>query len=145
MSSMVAELDMGEFATKQRIVQELARIGFADIGMVAEWDEAGAVKFIASTKLDIDKRVPIASITKEVSPKGATSIKLQMVDKLGALDKMCKILGLYQAAPLDGVGGLVLNIHMADGSSMTAAQAPPQIEAQAEDEPVTIQIPQAAD
>jgi phage terminase small subunit len=72
--------------TKERILQELARIGFADIRKAVKWN--GEV--IPSEALDDDTAACIAEITQTQH-----GMKVKLHDKMRALDAMCKHLGMF--------------------------------------------------
>lgn len=97
--------------TADRVLQELARIGFADIRNAVAWgrspvdteaDEAQPnklgiypVELMPSNQMDDDTAAAVSevSLTK-------TGIKIKLHDKLGALEKIGKHLGMF-----DGKGG----------------------------------------
>lgn len=86
--------------TQDMVLQELAKIGFADIRNVAAWgstpvvDEDGSmtypVELINSAEID-DKT---AAAISEVSLT-AQGVKVKMIDKKGALDSIGKHLGMF--------------------------------------------------
>jgi phage terminase small subunit len=106
--------------TRTRIVDELGAIAFADIGTIVTWEEeitdyepgtefgpdgelmiAGnqgitrvirsKVNVLPSTRIDPKVRRLISEVTQ--TDKG--SIKIKMHDKLSALDKLARALGMY--------------------------------------------------
>ena len=97
--------------TADRVLEELARIGFADIRKAVVWGrspldtEADAarpnglgifpVELMPSSQMDDD----IAAAVSEVSLT-AKGVKIKLHDKLGALEKIGKHLGMF-----DGKGG----------------------------------------
>lgn len=97
-------------ATTTRILDELARIGFADIRKVVRWrpevvlDEAddpdgeptkvivSRVLVTDSATLDDDTAAAVASVSQ-----GANGvIKITMHDKVGALEKIARALGMFK-------------------------------------------------
>lgn len=89
--------------TQDRVLQELARIGFADIRDLFEWDEESA-SFIPSRDLTEDQAAAVSEIQAETTTtrerNGTTTdttvkLKLKTYDKLGALDKIGKHLGMF--------------------------------------------------
>ena len=73
--------------TKDRIVEELAKIAFGDVREIVNWTQ-GAVMLIPSKEIT-DKA---AAAISEVS-KGAFGIKIKRHDKVRALDSLTKLLG----------------------------------------------------
>jgi phage terminase small subunit len=89
--------------TQDRVLQELARIGFADIRKLFEWDEESA-SFIPSRDLTDDEAAAVSEIQAETTTttdrSGTTidttvKLKIKTYDKLGALDKLGKHLGMF--------------------------------------------------
>jgi phage terminase small subunit len=101
--------------TIQRVVEELAKIGFSDIRKIVEWsgsevaDEqdgadgeggepklivraANIVKLISSDVVDNDTAAAISEISQ--TREGALKVKLH--DKLSALEKLGKHLGMFK-------------------------------------------------
>ena len=95
--------------TADRVLLELGRIGFADIRRAVQWqanvtgivtdDETGEdrmattnqVSLIDSDKIDDDTAYGIA----EISQLSTGGLKVKMHDKLGALDRIGKHLGMF--------------------------------------------------
>ena len=73
--------------TKDRIVEELAKIAFGDVREIVNWTQ-GAVMLIPSKEIT-DKA---AAAISEVS-NGAFGIKIKRHDKVRALDSLAKLLG----------------------------------------------------
>lgn len=89
--------------TQDRVLQELARIGFADIRDLFEWDVESAT-FIPSRDLTEDQAAAVSEIQAETTStrerNGTTTdttvkLKIKTYDKLGALDKLGKHLGMF--------------------------------------------------
>lgn len=75
-----------------RVVQELARLGFSDIRQCFEWDEKGRGRFIPSADLDDDVAAAIAAV--ECDP-GTGKLKLKMWDKNAALLQLGRHLAMF--------------------------------------------------
>ena len=112
--------------TRSRIVDELGAIAFANIGQVLTWGDEiqeiseGDTYFINGKEhlaKDCITRVirqrvrvlPIATmdtsvsrVISEVSQTAKGSVKVKMHDKLAALDKLARALGMYQ--PIEDAG-----------------------------------------
>ncbi len=81
---------------KDRIAEELAAVAFADIGNLLGWGKDGlTVKRIG--QLSPVQRRALSAVTITRSAAGAT-VRLVMHDKLAALEKLCRMFGLYEPA-----------------------------------------------
>jgi len=80
--------------TADRVVKELARIAFADPRKVMTWGPSGVV-LRDSGGLTDDEAAIVAEASQTVTEAGG-SIKLKLCDKLAALDKLARHVGLYQ-------------------------------------------------
>lgn len=89
--------------TQDRVIMELARVAFADIGLIAAWDESGNMTLKKSEDLTAEQTAAIQSIQANdhfyQGEKIGTRITYRMHDKLKALELLCKHLGI-----LDGSG-----------------------------------------
>ena len=88
--------------TQDMVLQELARIGFADIRRLFEWDEERAT-FVPSRELSEAEAAAISSVESESKTftddegvrETTVKLKLRTYDKLGALEKLGKHLGMF--------------------------------------------------
>jgi phage terminase small subunit len=122
--------------TRTRIVDELGAIAFSDIGEIVTWDEhahdhGAGDEFV----LDGDKHLVDVGITRVIKPKmnllpSATikpelrrviaeisqtdkgTMRIKLHDKLAALDKLARALGMYTEANL--------NVEQTDGQKLVA-------------------------
>lgn len=109
--------------TQERVLQELARIGFADIRKAVAWgsapdgavDEEGnpvlyPVELLPSSEVDNDTAAAISEVSLT-----AQGVKLKMHDKLSALDKIARHLGMLNGsgAGEDEAPALNININTA--------------------------------
>lgn len=83
--------------TADRVVRELARIAFADARTVMAWGPNGVVLRDSETLTD-DAAAAVAEVSETRSEAGG-SIKVKLADKLSALDKLSRHLGMYAAPP----------------------------------------------
>jgi phage terminase small subunit len=74
-----------------RVKDEMARIAFADIGMVADWG-AGGVTLKEKAELSPHDRAAVAELSSEKA--GAQRTYVKMHSKQRALDSLAKLLGL---------------------------------------------------
>lgn len=83
----------------ERIMQEYARVAFADIRNYGEWDATGRATMKPSVELSDDETAAISEITvtTTVRDDGNTAVvsKMKLADKLRALDGLSKIRGLF--------------------------------------------------
>jgi phage terminase small subunit len=80
--------------TADRVLEEIARIAFSDISEVLEWDgRTFTIKPFA--KLTKAQLAAIAEMNESVTVAGASQ-KIKFHDKLGALEKLGKHLGLFK-------------------------------------------------
>lgn len=88
--------------TADRVLQELARIGFADVRDLFVWDEERAA-YVPSRDLTDDQAAAISSIEAETvrytredgTEETKIKLKLRTYDKVAALDKIAKHLGMF--------------------------------------------------
>jgi phage terminase small subunit len=77
-------------ATADRVVEEYARIAFADIRRVFDWDDGGK-NLRVKTGLSADDAASI----REVERSADGSVKLKLYDKKASLDALARHLGLF--------------------------------------------------
>ena len=85
--------------TQDRVVLELARIAFASIGTMATWTGDNIV-LVDSETLSDDDKAAIQEITKTETPNGP-NVKIKLADKLNALEKLGRHLGMFQSKKID--------------------------------------------
>ena len=76
-----------------RILTEYARIAFAEIGDIAEWDEDG-LRLKPIRHLSKHDRAAVSEITSRQGKKGAR-LRVRMHSKLKALDALAELLGMW--------------------------------------------------
>ena len=95
--------------TVERVITELARIGFADIRQVVSWrpevsfieshgEAQGETKLIQSRVTVLDSATlgdDTAAAVAEVSQSATGTLRIKMHDKVGALEKLCRALGMF--------------------------------------------------
>ena len=82
--------------TQERVVRELARIAFADLRSVTEWGPAG-VTLRNSSDLSDDEAAAVAEVSETWTDSGGGSRKVKMHDKVAALEKLARHIGLYDS------------------------------------------------
>jgi phage terminase small subunit len=83
--------------SRTRIVDELAKIAFANAGTFFQWGPDG-VKVVDSESLDEEDRAAVSEVTstETVSDSRTTvTTKLKLHDKIGALEKLGKVLRMF--------------------------------------------------
>ena len=92
--------------TADNVVKELALIGFVDIGNYTAWGEDG-VKLRESNLLDTR---PVAEVKETVTQFGS-NISFKLHDKVGALEKLGRHLGIFaDKLDVNHTGGVVINL-----------------------------------
>lgn len=81
--------------SEKRIIQELAAIGFFDLGEVLTWDKNGVVPF-KSSELDERFRRAIQSISEHRTESGDLSFSVKGHDKIQALKLMGQHIGMFK-------------------------------------------------
>jgi len=79
--------------TPERVLRELGRIAFADPRKVMTWGRSG-VKLIDSELLSDDDAAIVSEVSESTTKEGG-SLRLKLHDKLGALEKIGKHLGMF--------------------------------------------------
>ena len=74
----------------ERVLRELASIAFSDISRLVHWDSAGEQTLVASDELLEEDKAAIKDIATD---KSRTRVRLH--DKVAALEKLAKHLGLF--------------------------------------------------
>lgn len=94
--------------TRARIVDELSKIAFANAGTYFKWGPDG-VAIVDSEGLDDSERAVISEVTEtraESDSRTTVTTKIKLHDKLGALEKLGKVLGMYvDRQEISGPGG----------------------------------------
>jgi phage terminase small subunit len=97
--------------THAKVLKELARIAFSDARNVMSWGPDG-VKLLPSDSLSNDVAATVSEASETISKDGG-SIKLKLHDKLAALDKIARHLGMYvDKTEITGKGGAELIIEV---------------------------------
>lgn len=94
---------MGRYAiTRERVMDELAKIAFADLRDTVEWDGEGNVTIKASSEITDAAAAAIAEIDNQKGPMGSKT-KLKNYDKLKALMDLAKIAGIIEDKPTNNM------------------------------------------
>lgn len=105
--------------TVQRVIEELAKIGFANM---ADYMRAGADgdPYLDFSQLSRDQAAALAEVTVEDFKDGrgedardVRRVKFKLVDKLGALEKLGKHLGMF-TDKVEHSGAISLNVSPED-------------------------------
>lgn len=91
--------------TAERIINELAKIAFADMGNYATWGSRG-ITLKESTDLTPDQTAAVSELSETVTESGG-STRFKLHDKKGALELLGKHLGMFKdRVELEVVGGI---------------------------------------
>lgn len=77
--------------TIERVINELARIGFADIRQIVDWGPGGVTVKDSGT-ISVDAAAAVA----EVGKTAGGHLRIKLHDKVGALEKLGKHLGMFR-------------------------------------------------
>jgi phage terminase small subunit len=93
--------------TQDRVVQQLANIAFAELGLVCTWSEAKGLELIDSDDLSPEQRAGIEAIETTPISDGDGGLlghrrKVQLGDRVAALKLLGLHLGMYNGS---GTGG----------------------------------------
>lgn len=80
--------------TADRVLQELAKIGFSDMRTFTKWSNRG-VALIDSDQLTQDQAACVAEVSQTITEAGG-SIKFKLHDKVAALEKIGRHLGMFE-------------------------------------------------
>lgn len=80
--------------TKDRVLQEMARVAFADQASFATWG-GGKVTLKDSSDLSPDDTVCVKKITEKTDNKGAKTLEIELHDKMKALEMLGRHLVLF--------------------------------------------------
>lgn len=78
---------------KDRVIEELVNIAFADAGDLFRWGPDGVIIKDVEDLTPAQRRLVAKAATTKTAQGGTT--RLEVYDKLSALDKLCKAFGLY--------------------------------------------------
>jgi len=91
---------LGAQITRERVLQELARVAFGDPRKVMTWGPNG-VDLINSETLTDDEAAQVAEVSQTVTQHGG-SIKLKRFDKVKALELLGRHLGMFEEREDEG-------------------------------------------
>lgn len=120
--------------TSERVILELARIAFIDPREVFEWGPSG-VRLRPSHELTPDAAAVVASVKhkrrthadKDGNTSTSHEVEIKLADKIAALDKLARHLGLYKPEEVNvNVSGGVLLVPAAPDPAAWALAASAQ-------------------
>jgi phage terminase small subunit len=85
--------------SQQNVIEELARIAFADMGAFLQWGQ-GEVILTPSASLPEAHRRAVKQVSITTNSEGSTTVRLTLHDKCVALDRLCRHFGLYRELPV---------------------------------------------
>jgi len=89
--------------TAARVIAELARIAFADIGRIMDWSSEDAA-LRPPGAISADDRAAIQEIAVVKRPDGGLATRVILHDKERALEALCRYLGLFRPGAAYAVG-----------------------------------------
>jgi hypothetical protein len=116
---------------RERVVRELERVAFADFRNVVQWERRPVVDAEGNVVRFEDAMVPtpsrLLSADAAAAVRGVTSksgtLRIELADKLQALDKLGRMLGLFQdVAPAANVTVNQLNLNNGPETALEAAR-----------------------
>lgn len=81
-------------ATRERIMEELAKIAFTDYDDVHTWDTVNGVQAKDSAEIPKEAKGAIVEIT-ESGKEGKKKLKIKLADKRAALETLGKAMGMF--------------------------------------------------
>jgi phage terminase small subunit len=85
--------------TAERVIAELAALGFANIADFCRENEDGTLAVDTDALLDPARAAAITQVDVQTAADGAQSIKIKLADKKAALVELGKHLGLFNERP----------------------------------------------
>lgn len=79
--------------TADRVVKEIARVAFSDMRKLMTWGPSG-VSLVPSDRLDDESAAAVSEVSETVTKDGG-SLKLKLHNKVEALEKLARHVGLY--------------------------------------------------
>ena len=81
-------------ATAERVIGELAKLGFSNMSEFVKWDKDG-VTLINSDKLTPDQTAAVVEVIQTETVNGR-NVRIKLGDKIGALNSLARHLGLFK-------------------------------------------------
>ena len=124
MEKAVAAASAAAGASLERTITELARIGYADIRKVVEWD-AESVRLRPSSELTEAEAAGVAEVSEVLGKEGVRGVRMKMHPKPEALGVLARLLAPEKAATLALTqNNLNINIRVvesnADGNALSS-------------------------
>ncbi|MBF0213999.1 MAG: terminase small subunit [Magnetococcales bacterium] len=85
------QLVVSSGVTPERVVKELTKLAFLEIDELfdAEWNIKNSAQVPEQVK------AAITSVSKTTSPSGNTTVKVTLINKLGAIEALGRVLGIF--------------------------------------------------
>lgn len=94
--------------TVERVLEELRRLAFSDMGMFATWGPDG-VDLIDSANIDHENRACVAEVSETTNAKGGTTVRFKLHSKTDALNQLARHLGMFNdRLEVNSAGGVML-------------------------------------
>jgi phage terminase small subunit len=98
-TTLMQERALRTQVTADRVVRELARIGFSDLSEIASWDREGKLTLKASNEISSDASAAVVEIHSHTSRSKEgefTTTRVKRADKSKALELLGRHLGLFE-------------------------------------------------
>lgn len=95
LDKLKAELKERTMVKAEEVIAELWNVGRCRLDQLAQWDQHGNIILTPSGDLPDHVKSAVLSI-KRVDNDSGGSVEVKMHDKVLALDKLARVLGLYQ-------------------------------------------------
>ena len=111
-AELTAELSQATRLTAERVLTEVGRLAFSDIRKL--YREDGSMK--PPTEWDADTAATVATFEVQTSANGVTTRKVKMWDKVSALEKAMRHLGLFERDSTQRAENLSIQIALVEKS-----------------------------
>lgn len=102
--------------TPERIANEYAKMAFGRLDNVIETVD-GRLRIKDTAELDDDARAMLAEASETVSDKGAIKLSIKTHDRKGALDSLCKLLGLNKERDAPEAAPVAVHVYLPDNTT----------------------------
>lgn len=95
LTTLQEELKERSMVKAEDVLAELWKVGKARFDNLVQWDKAGNMTIVSSEEASDDVKAGLMSM-KRVDTETGGYVEIKMHDKVAALDKLARALGMYQ-------------------------------------------------